>query len=88
MEMEFFKYVSIIEGFLIVGMLSWEVYWLRKMYQVLQSMPTAEQLNEMVQMMKKDREAVKETMGTVGEMFKSGKEVLSNFFPMVKFPME
>jgi len=54
-----FMYVSVIEGVLIVCMLGWEVFWLRRMYQVLQMMPTSTQINEMVTIIKSDRDAVK-----------------------------
>jgi hypothetical protein len=54
-----FMYVSVVEGCLIVCMLGWEVFWLRKMYQVLQCMPTSKQINEMVTIIKSDRDAVK-----------------------------
>ena len=60
-----FMYVSVIEGCLIVCMLGWEVFWLRKMYQVLQCMPTSTQINEMVTIIKSDRDAVKSGLGAL-----------------------
>lgn len=60
-----FMYVSVIEGCLIVCMLGWEVFWLRRMYQVLQCMPTSKQINEMVTIIKSDRDAVKSGLGAL-----------------------
>jgi len=57
-----FMYLSVIEGLLICCMLGWEIFWLRKMYQVLWSMPTAKQIGEMVEMIKKDRDAIKNSL--------------------------
>lgn len=60
-----FMYLSVIEGLLICGMLGWEVFWLRKMYKVLQCMPTSTQINEMVIIIKSDRDAVKAGLGAL-----------------------
>jgi hypothetical protein len=57
-----FVYLSIIEGALIVCMLGWEIFWLRKMYQVLWRMPTSEQIEEMVNMIRSDRESIKTSL--------------------------
>lgn len=71
-----FMYVSVVEGCLIVCMLAWEVFWLRKMYQVLQCMPTSKQINEMVTIIKSDRDAVKSGLGALIGAF----EPLKNLF--------
>lgn len=86
MDGDFFKYLSIIEGMLICAMLGWEVFWLRRMYQVLQNMPTAKQLQSMIDGIKKDRDTVKETLENIAKMFESAKKVLTGFMPMMKFP--
>lgn len=65
-----FVYISIVEGLLICGMLGWEVFWLSRMYKVLSKMPTADQLGQMVDMIAKDRDAVKEGLEQLGMMFK------------------
>jgi len=62
MESSFFMYLSVVEGLLICGMLGWEIFWLRKMYQVLWSMPTAKQIAEMVEMIKSDRDSIKTSL--------------------------
>ena len=58
-----FMYLSVIEGLLIVCMLAWEIFWLRKMYQVLWRMPTSEQIGRMVEMIQNDRDAIKTSLG-------------------------
>ena len=64
-----FVYVSIIEGLMIVCMLGWEIFWLRKMYQVLWRMPTSQQLEEMVSMIKSDRDSIKLSLSGLVESF-------------------
>lgn len=63
METNFFMYLSVAEGLLICCMLGWEIFWLRKMYQVLWRMPTSEQIGRMVEMIQKDRDAIKTSLG-------------------------
>ena len=71
-----FMYLSVIEGLAICCMLGWEIFWLRKMYQVLWRMPTSEQLDEMVSMIKKDRDAIKISLGGVVDALEPLKNVL------------
>lgn len=67
METNFFMYLSVVEGLLIVCMLAWEIFWLRKMYQVLWRMPTSEQIGRMVDMIQSDRDSIKTSLvGLVG----------------------
>ena len=66
-----FMYLSVIEGLLIVCMLGWEIFWLRKMYQVLWRMPTSEQIGRMVDMIQNDRESIKNSLGGVVGTFES-----------------
>lgn len=72
----FFVYLSMIEGAVIVCMLGWEIFWLRKMYQVLWSMPTAKQIEEMVNIIKSDRESIKTSLLSLVNAF----EPLKNLF--------
>lgn len=83
MEGDFFKYLSIAEGFMIVCMLGWEVYWLRRMYQVLWNMPTSKQIQEMVEMIKKDRDSIRESLQDVASVFESGKRLFTVFGPLL-----
>lgn len=79
METSFFVYLSVAEGFLICAMLGWEIFWLRKMYQVLWRMPTSEQIEKMVKMIESDRESIKASLlGLVGA-FEPLKNVFSSF---------
>ena len=72
-----FMYLSVIEGLLICCMLGWEIFWLRKMYQVLWKMPTSDQIEEMVKMIKSDRDSIKNSLvGLVGA-FEPLKNVLN-----------
>lgn len=64
MESGFFVYLSAVEGLLIVCMLGWEVFWLRRMYQALQNMPTTDQMGSMVKQLGEMAKAVNE-----GRMF-------------------
>lgn len=57
-----FMYLSVVEGLLICCMLGWEIFWLRKMYQVLWSMPTAKQIQQMVDMIQSDRDSIKNSL--------------------------
>lgn len=67
METNFFMYLSAAEGLMIVCMLGWEIFWLRRMYQVLWNMPTSKQIGEMVDMIKSDRDSIKLSLaGLVG----------------------
>jgi hypothetical protein len=72
----FFMYLSVVEGFMIVCMLGWEIFWLRRMYQVLWNMPTAKQVGEMVEMIKSDRESIRVAINSLVTIF----EPLKNMF--------
>ena len=72
-----FMYLSVIEGLLICCMLGWEIFWLRKMYQVLWSMPTAKQIGEMVDMIKKDRDAIKNSLTGLVDALEPLKSILN-----------
>lgn len=69
METSIFVYISMIEGILIILMLSWEIFWLRKMYQVLWRMPTSEQIGRMVEMIQSDRDSIKTSLVGLVETF-------------------
>ena len=73
----FFMYLSAAEGLLICCMLGWEIFWLRKMYQVLWSMPTAKQIAEMVEMIKSDRDSIKTSLLSLVGAFEPLKSLLS-----------
>jgi len=75
MENSVFVYLSVFEGLMICAMLGWEIFWLRKMYQVLWSMPTAKQIEEMVAMIKSDRDSIKTSLLNLVSAF----EPLKNF---------
>ena len=74
----FFIYLSMIEGALIVCMLGWEIFWLRKMYQVLWSMPTAKQIAEMVEMIKSDRDSIKTSLSSLIGAFEPLQKMFGN----------
>ena len=74
----FFVYLSMIEGALIVCMLGWEIFWLRKMYQVLWSMPTAKQIGEMVDMIKSDRDSIKTSLLSLVGAFEPLQKMFGN----------
>lgn len=76
MESDFFKWLSIGEGFMIVCMLGWEIFWLRRMYQVLWCMPTSKQIEEMVSMIKSDRDSIRQSLSSLVVAF----EPLKNLF--------
>jgi hypothetical protein len=76
METSWFVYLSIAEGFMICCMLGWEIFWLRKMYQVLWRMPTSQQLEEMVKMIKSDRESIKTSLVSLVAAFEPLKALL------------
>ncbi len=63
--MNIYAVVSIVEGFLIVCMLGWEIFWLRRMFQVLWNMPTADQVKQMVELMRSDGQAIRSIAGLV-----------------------
>jgi len=71
----FFIYLSMIEGLAIVCMLGWEIFWLRKMYQVLWSMPTAKQIEEMVSMIKSDRDSIRLSLASLVSAFEPLKSM-------------
>jgi len=73
-----FMYLSVFEGLMICGMLGWEIFWLRKMYQVLWSMPTAKQIEEMVAMIKSDRDSIKTSLLSLVGAFEPLKNILGN----------
>lgn len=72
-----FMYLSVFEGLMICCMLGWEIFWLRKMYQVLWSMPTAKQIEEMVTMIKSDRDSIKVSLSSLVGAFEPLKALLS-----------
>lgn len=78
MESNFFVYLSMLEGVVIVCMLGWEIFWLRKMYQVLWSMPTAKQIEEMVNIIKTDRESIKSSLLALVSAFEPLKTMFGN----------
>lgn len=78
MESNFFVYLSCIEGLMIVCMLGWEIFWLRRMYQVLQNMPTAEQFAETVKTLKSDRDAIVGALSGIINTFEPIKGLLNN----------
>lgn len=88
----FFVYLSMIEGLVICCMLGWEIFWLRKMYQVLWAMPTSKQIEEMVSIIKSDRESIKNSLVSLVNAFEPLKNVfgsltgsmIGNFFGGVK----
>lgn len=82
MENNFFMYLSCVEGFMIVMMLGWEIFWLRKMYQVLQAMPTAEQLKKMIQMIKEDRDKIADGFDSIVSAFDPIKNMLGGLFKL------
>lgn len=71
-----FMYLSVFEGLMICCMLGWEIFWLRKMYQVLWSMPTAKQIEEMVAMIKSDRDSIKTSLLSLVDAFGPLKALL------------
>ena len=75
--MDFFMYLSVIEGAMIVCMLGWEIFWLRRMYQALQSMPTSEQFAETVKMLKNDRDAIVGALSGIISTFEPIKGLLN-----------
>ena len=76
MENSVFVYLSVFEGLMICAMLGWEIFWLRKMYQVLWSMPTAKQIEEMVAMIKSDRDSIKTSLLSLVGAFEPLKALL------------
>lgn len=74
----FFMYLSAIEGLLIVCMLGWEIFWLRRMYLVLWNMPTAKQIGEMVEMIRGDRDAIKQAIMSLTGAFDPLKHMFSS----------
>lgn len=76
MENSVFVYLSVVEGLLIVCMLGWEIFWLRRMYQVLQCMPTSSQITEMVTMIKSDRDSIKNSLLSLVGAFEPLKSLL------------
>lgn len=63
--MNIYAVISIVEGFLIVCMLGWEIFWLRRMFKVLYAMPTASQVTQMVEILQKDGQAIRTIAGLV-----------------------
>ena len=59
-------------------MLGWEIFWLRKMYQVLWRMPTSDQIEEMVTMIRKDRDAIKNSLGGLVDALEPLKSMLNS----------
>jgi hypothetical protein len=77
---QFFMYVSIVEGVVIAFLLSWEIFWLSRMYKVLWNMPTAKQVQEMVDMIKKDRDTIASAISEMNGIIKVVAEKLSMWF--------
>jgi hypothetical protein len=77
---QFFMYVSIVEGVVIAFLLSWEIFWLSRMYKVLWNMPTAKQVQEMVDVIKKDRDAIASAISEMGSVVKAITTRLSMLF--------
>lgn len=73
-----FVYLSIAEGLMIVCMLGWEIFWLRRMYQVLQCMPTSKQIEEMVAMIKSDRDSIKTSLHSLVGAFDPLKNIFGS----------
>jgi hypothetical protein len=72
----FFVYLSMIEGLAICAMLGWEIFWLKRMYQVLNAMPTAKQLEDMLDMVKSDRDSIKKSLVELVSAFEPLKTML------------
>lgn len=71
-----FMYLSVFEGLMICCMLGWEIFWLKRMYQVLQCMPTSSQIEEMVKMIKSDRDSIKTSLLSLVGAFEPLKNML------------
>ncbi len=80
MESNFYMYLSMGEGVMICILLAWEIFWLSRMYKVLWNMPTAAQVQEMVEMIKKDRESIRESLVNMSEIFTYAKGMIGNIF--------
>lgn len=78
MDTSWFVYLSVFEGLMICCMLGWEIFWLRRMYQVLQSMPTSNQIEEMVSMIKSDRDSIKTSLHSLVGAFEPLKALLGS----------
>jgi hypothetical protein len=78
MDNSIFVYLSVFEGLMICCMLGWEIFWLRKMYQVLWSMPTAKQIEEMVAMIKSDRDSIKHSLVSLVGAFEPLQKLFGN----------
>ena len=76
---EVFMYLSVVEGLMIVCMLGWEIFWLRRMYLVLWAMPTAKQISEMISMIKDDRDAIAGSLKSLVGAFDPLKNMFSSF---------
>jgi hypothetical protein len=74
---QFFMYISVVEGVVIAFLLSWEIFWLSRMYKVLWNMPTAKQIQEMLDMIKKDRDAIASAISEMNGMAKTAGEKIS-----------
>lgn len=74
----FFVYLSAAEGLMIVCMLGWEIFWLRRMYIILNKMPTAEQLEKMINIIQGDREAIKNAVSGLANVFEPLKSMFGN----------
>ncbi len=68
MESNIFIYISMAEGVMICALLAWEIFWLSRMYKVLYNMPTAEQVDSMVKVIKEDGEKITKVVGSIGEL--------------------
>jgi translation initiation factor 2 beta subunit (eIF-2beta)/eIF-5 len=65
-----------IEGVIIAFLLSWEIFWLSRMYKVLWNMPTAKQVQEMVEIIKRDRDTLIQKVQEIVDIVNEDKEIL------------
>jgi len=76
--MEWYVYLVILEGIVIVSMLGWEIFWLRKMYMALQSLPGKEQVAGLAEGFKKNSDEVKEMLRSISSLAELAKVFLSS----------
>jgi len=66
--MDWYVYLIILEGIVIVSMLGWEIFWLRKMWQALQSLPAKEQVASLAEGFKKNSDEVKVMLSSISNL--------------------
>ena len=66
--MSWYIYLVMLEGVVIVSMLGWEIFWLRKMYQALQSLPAREQVAGLAEGFKKNSDEVKVMLSSISNL--------------------